>query len=306
MHGPHQWLFPVFVDRVAYDRSMARLSDLHLYTGARCNRQCAFCIVEGRPDGWYQPLTPAVLDAARALVPSDGTIKFYGGEPSLDLPNLIWAMRYLRDGGFAGWFTLFTNGVQADRIIAALEADDRTDVVLNYSILHGVDAEPLPAAALARLQTWAAAHPGRIYSSHATVFPFGPGATFADEVGDEHLAARTRHSLERKVAEGHVAPVQADAAAARNYRVCPRCRPVVASDGRHLACPFAVESPSPHFVLGTVSDPTSTVLERYQQFLDWIDEVLEPEAERQQRHPCRVCTEGLAPLPVYRSREAPR
>ena len=28
-------------------------------------------------------------------------------------------------------------------------------------------------------------------------------------------------------------------------------------------------------------------------------EALEPEAERRQLHPCRVCTEGLAPLPVY-------
>src|SRR6185295_12414522 len=89
-------------------------------------------------------------------------------------------------------------------------------------------------------------------------------------------------------------------AAARNYRICPRCRPVVTTDGRHHACPFAVESHLPHFDLGTVADPADLVLSRYQQFLDWIDQVLEPEAERRQLHPCRVCTESLAPLPIYR------
>jgi hypothetical protein len=301
MSGSHRWLFPLFTDHETYDRGMASLSDLHLYTGSKCNRRCAFCIVDGRPDGWYQPMAAEALDAALALVPADGTIKFYGGEPTLDLPNLLWAMGYLREHGFGGWLTIFTNGVQADRVIAALEADDRTDVVLNYSILHGIDADPIPPAALARLQAWAAAHPGRIYSSHAGVFPFGPGATFADEVGQAHLDARMQTSLAKKVEAGHVTPDTAVEASARNYRICPRCRPAVATDGRHLACPFAVESASPHFELGRVGDSPDRVLHRYRQFLDWITDVLEPEAERQQQHPCRVCTEGLAPLPVYRA-----
>ncbi|MEW6320515.1 MAG: radical SAM protein [Acidobacteriota bacterium] len=299
MHAPESWLFPLFTDRDTYDRSMPRLSDVHLYTGSRCNRRCGFCIVDGRPDGGYQPLTAEALDAVFALVPPDGTIKFYGGEPTLDLPNLLWSMTYLRQRGFDGWFTIFTNGVQAERVIAALEHDARTDVVLNYSILHGVDADPLPPGALTRLRAYAEAHPGRIYSSHAGVFPFGPGARFADEVGQAHLDDRMRTSLAKKIASGVVSPAAAVAAAERNYRICPRCRPVVTSDGRHHACPFAVESRSPHFDLGAVHEPAPIILRRYQQFLDWIGEVLEPEAERRLQHPCRVCTEGLAPLPVY-------
>lgn len=299
MHAPSDWIFPLFADHDVYDRGMPRLSDVHLYNGSRCNRRCAFCIVDGRPEGWAAPLTQAALDAVRQLVPDDGTIKFYGGEPTLDIANVIWAMAYLRRAGFTGWFTVFTNGVQADRVIAALEADPRSDAVLNYSILHGIDAEPLPAPALAKLRSWAAAHPGRIYSSHASVLPFGPGARFADEVGATHLEARITATLAKKIDAGYVAPAVAAAAAARNYRICPRCRPVVTSDGRHHACPFAIESRSPHFHLGTVDDPGAVVLERYQQFLDWIGDVLEPEAERLQEHPCRVCTGGLAPLPVY-------
>src|SRR5689334_931710 len=101
---------------------MEKFSDLHLYTGSKCNRQCDFCIVSGRPDGWYRPMTTESLDAALALVPVDGTIKFYGGEPTLDLENLLWAIRYLREHGFIGWFTVFSNGVLADRVIEILEA----------------------------------------------------------------------------------------------------------------------------------------------------------------------------------------
>lgn len=299
MHAPTDWIFPLFSDHHVYDRAMPRLSDVHLYNGSRCNRRCAFCIVDGRPEGWSQPLTASALDAVRQLVPADGTIKFYGGEPTLDIANVIWAMQYLRSTGFDGWFTIFTNGVQADRVIAALEADPHTDAVLNYSILHGIDAEPLPATALAKLRTYAESHPGRIYSSHAGVFPFGPGARFADDVGQAHVDARMTASLAKKVDAGYVTQEAARSAATRNYRICPRCRPVVTSDGRHHACPFAIESRSAHFHLGTVDDPGEVVLDRYQQFLDWIGDVLEPEAERRQLHPCRVCTEGLAPLPVY-------
>jgi hypothetical protein len=64
----------------------------------------------------------AVLDAAHALAPPDGTIKFYRGEPTIDIDNLVWGMRHLRRRGFAGWFTIFSNGVLAERVIAALDA----------------------------------------------------------------------------------------------------------------------------------------------------------------------------------------
>lgn len=302
------WLFPLFSDHQSYDRALPRLTDVHLYHGSKCNRRCAFCIVDGRPDGWYEPMTEATLDAAFDLVGpvnADATVKFYGGEPTLDLDNLLWAMRYLRGKGFRGWFTIFTNGVQADRVIAALEADERTDVVLNYSILHGIDAEPLPAWARDALESWAESHPHRIYSSHTTVYPFGPGAVFADQVGQAHLNERAHDGFEKKIESGVADRAAAERAAARNYRICPRCRPVVTTDGRHHACPFAVESKLPHFDLGTIADPAEVVLARYQEFLTWIDQVLEPEAERRQLHPCRVCTESLAPLPVYRRRQQP-
>lgn len=299
MRDASNWLFPLFSDHDRYDRSMAKLSDIHLYTGSKCNRKCDFCIVSGRPDGWYEPMTEASLDAALALAPLDGTIKFYGGEPTLDVENLLWAMAHLRERGFRGWFTIFSNGVQADRIVRVLEADERTDVVLNYSILHGEDAEPIPPASLERLEAFAARHPNRVYSSHAGVFPFGRGADFVEDVGREHVVDRMHTSFEKKIEIGALDETAARAVEARGFRVCPRCRPAVGTDGRHHACPFAVESTMPHFDLGAVGDPSSDVLERYQAFLDWIDEVLEPEAERLEMHPCLVCTHGLAEMPTY-------
>lgn len=82
----------------------------------------------------------------------DSTIKFYGGEPTIDAVNLIWVLNYLREKGFRGWFTVFSNGVLASRVIEILEADAQTDVVLNYSILHGEDAEPIPPKSLQKLK----------------------------------------------------------------------------------------------------------------------------------------------------------
>lgn len=62
------------------------------------------------------------------------------------------AIRYCRQRGFRGLVTVFSNGVQADRLIAILDSDERTEAVLNDSIFEGRDAEPLPAAAKARLE----------------------------------------------------------------------------------------------------------------------------------------------------------
>lgn len=226
-----------------------------------------------------------------------GTIKFYGGEPTVASDNLLWAMRRLRELGFRGWFTIFSNGVLADRVIKLLEADDRTDVVLNYSILHGEDAEPIPSDSLAKLKDFAALHPNRIYSSHAGVFPFGRGVEFATQVGQAHINERMQTSMAKKIEAGQLNRAAVDKAAERGFRICPRCRPVVGTDGRHHACPFAVESQMPHFDLGPVSDPSEQVLARYQRFLDWINNVLEPEAEALQRHPCVVCANSLSRLP---------
>ncbi len=298
MPEPSQWLFPAHTDRVVYDRAMEKLSDLHIYTGSKCNRECDFCIVSGRPDGWYHPITEETLTAALGLVPLDGTIKFYGGEPTIAPDNLLWAMRRLRERGFQGWFTIFSNGVLADRIVKLLEADDKTDVVLNYSILHGEDADPIPPDSLARLKAFDAAHPGRITSSHAGVFPFGRGVNFVAEVGQQHITERMNTSMAKKMEIGELDQNRVAEAEARNFRLCPRCRPVVGTEGRHHACPFAVESNMPHFDMGATTDPAEEVLARFQRFLDWINDVLEPEAERRQIHPCLVCTHHLETLPL--------
>lgn len=295
-----EWYFPLFTDHDKYQREMPKFSDLHLYTGSKCNRKCDFCIVSGRPDGWYEPLTEDTLDAALSLVPmNEGTLKFYGGEPTIEIDNVLWAMRYLRARGFAGWFTIFTNGVLADRVIALLEADEKTDVVLNFSILHGTDAEPLPPASLHKLREYAAQHQQRIYSSHAGVFPYGRGADFVAAVGADHIADRMHTSFDKKIEIGELDQSSAERIEERGFRLCPRCRPVVGTDGRHHACPFAVESRMPHFDLGAIGENSETVENRYQLFLNWVDGVLEPEAERLQMHPCLVCTHNLDTLPTY-------
>lgn len=297
MPRPSEWFFPAHTDREQYDRAMEKLSDLHVYTGSKCNRECDFCIVSGRPDGWYQPITEETLSAVIEMVPMDGTIKFYGGEPTIAPDNLLWAMQGFRERGFRGWFTIFSNGVLADRVIKLLEADDRTDVVLNYSILHGEDADPIPPDSLAKLKAFAALHPDRIYSSHAGVFPFGRGVDFVAEVGQAHINERMQTSMAKKMEIGELDQTKVAEAEDRGFRLCPRCRPVVGTDGRHHACPFAVESEMPHFDMGSVNDPGDLVLARYQRFLDWINDVLEPEAEALKIHPCLVCTHHLSTLP---------
>ena len=127
-----------------YSPNDPELRELHLYEGNFCNRACSWCTIHGSPDGWYQPYSPAVLDQALATLAADGNLKFYGGEPTLHTPEIVEAIRYCRERGFAGLVTVFSNGVQAEKLIAILESDPRTEAVLNYSIFHGRDAEPLP------------------------------------------------------------------------------------------------------------------------------------------------------------------
>lgn len=300
MPKKEDWLFPLFTDHDAYHRSMERFSDFHLYTGSKCNRECDFCIVSGRPDGWYQPLTEAALDAALRLVPPDGTIKFYGGEPTIDAENVIWAISYLRQNGFTGWFTIFSNGVLADRVTRILEADAKLDVVLNYSILHGEDAEPIPPKSLQKLKDFEARNPGRIFSSHAGVFPFGRGIEFVETVGQTHVAERMHTSFDKKIESGQMTADIAREIEEKGFRLCPRCRPALRTDGVFHACPFAVESEAEHFRLGTLGETDSEkVLENFQKFLDWIDRELEPAAERLGLHPCQVCTHKLDKLPTF-------
>jgi hypothetical protein len=253
------WL-PTFESRIKGEKIATRFRELHLYHGSRCNRACDFCTVEGSPEGWHARFSPAVLDRALELVTPDGNLKIYGGEPTLDLPGLMDAIRYLRVHGFAGWITVFSNGVLARRVIALLESDSRTEVVVNYSIAMGVDAEPLPEASRRALAAYARRRPGVLFLSHADLVPVGRGAAAA--------------WVERASFGG----------------ACPRCCPVLTSRGRLHACPFAVELERPQYDLGGLQSDPAAATARHEQFLAWIETVIEPTAAREERHPCQVCT----------------
>lgn len=249
------------------------LRELHLYEGSFCNRACSWCTIHGSPEGWYQPYDEATLEQAFATVARDGNIKFYGGEPTLHADVIVAAMRTLRDKGFAGLITIFSNGIKAERLIAILESDARSEAVLNHSIFHGRDAEPLPAHAKARLEDWAASHPDRIFQGYKILFHAGAGA--------DQQFARDRESDFHGLGNG-----------------CVRCFPVLTSRGRFHACPFAAEIDSPHFDLGKAGDDPAAVFSRYRRFLDWVDSDLDPEAERRGISSCEMCHRHLAELPV--------
>jgi hypothetical protein len=249
----------------------SELRELHLYEGNFCNRACSWCTIHGSPDGWYQPYSPAVLDQALRTLAADGNLKFYGGEPTLHTPEIVDAIRYCRDRGFRGLVTVFSNGVQADKLIAILESDPRTEVVLNYSIFHGRDAEPLPAAAKAKLEAWAASHPSRLFKGYKVLFHSGGGA--------EKTFDRDREADYHGMGTG-----------------CVRCFPVLTTKGRFHACPFAAEIDAPHYDLGSVGTDPSTVFDNYRTFLRWVDGTLDPAARERGVTSCEMCHRHLAEL----------
>ena len=256
-----------------YTAGDRELRELHLYEGNFCNRTCSWCTINGSPAGWYQPYAPAVLDQAARSVAADGNVKFYGGEPTLHAGVIIAAMRGLRERGFRGLFTVFSNGVQAARLIEILDSDARSEAVLNYSIYHGRDAEPLPPHARAELEQWAAAHPNRIFQGYKVLFHAGAGAVQAfdrDREADFHGLGRG----------------------------CLRCFPVLTSKGRFHACPFAAEVDSPHYDLGRVGSDPAAVVAHYQAFRRWADDVLDPAARARGISSCEMCHTHLAELPV--------
>jgi hypothetical protein len=267
-------VFSAYEDRrPELDDDDERLAEIHLYFGSFCNRSCDFCVVFGSPEGWVAEVDAPLLDNLLELIHPEAQFKIYGGEPTLLSDNLLWACRYLRQGGFAGRFVIFSNGVQADRLIRLLDADEHSCCALNYSILTGTDAEPLPAAALRTLSAYECDHPGRIFAGHAALVEVGRAVDW-----------------EREQSSG-----RDDFAGA-----CPRCHPVVTTRGQHHACPFAVENSAAHYQLGNLETPPEEVLSNFRAFLEWIDAVLEPAAGRQRRHPCAVCVapEDL-PMPAY-------
>ena len=245
------------------------LRELHLYEGNFCNRTCSWCTINGSPDGWYRPYAPAVLDQALATLAPDGNLKFYGGEPTLHPHDIETAMRYVRARGFRGLITIFSNGVKAERLIHLLESDPRSEAVLNYSIYHGRDAEPLPDHARTRLEEWARANPGRLFQGYKVLF---------------HAGAGTGQTYDRdREADFHGLG-----------RGCVRCFPVLTTTGRFHACPFAAEIDAPHYDLGR--DP-ARVLEKYRTFRGWVDDVLDPAARARGVSSCEMCHRHRAELP---------
>lgn len=256
-----------------------RLLELHLYPGNQCNRECDFCTVFGAPKGWYAEYTPEHLEATLGSVMQhdQGTVKFYGGEPTLNHGNVIWAIAYLRDHGFRGAVVVYSNGIQADHLIEILESDPlgQTTASLNYSIATGDGAPQMPLSSLRKLEAYEAEHAGAIALGHADIVDSGRGI---DPFTGEDTRPKSAHR-------------------------CPHCYPVLKTDGSFHACPFAIENADPHFQLGTVQDAPATITQNFQIFLDWLDTVHEPYAVEQDLPACTVCWKHLQDLPVPQFRE---
>ena len=65
------------------------------------------------------------LDAtlASVMLHEQGALKFYGGEPTLNTENTLWAIAYLREHGFAGAIVIYSNGIKADQLLQLLASD---------------------------------------------------------------------------------------------------------------------------------------------------------------------------------------
>lgn len=251
-----------------------RLMELHLYPGNQCNRECDFCTVFGTPKGWYLEYRSEHLDAAlrTVMMHDEGTIKFYGGEPTLNHENVIWAIAYLRDRGFRGAIVIYSNGIHADRLLAILSADPlgKTTASLNYSIATGDGAPQMPQVSLHKLEQHEQVNPGAIAIGHPDIVDSGRG----------------------------VDPFTGEEARAKEAHRCPHCYPVLKTDGSFHACPFAVENPAPHFQLGTMQDSPETITQNFQAFFAWLDTVHEPYAAEHNLPACTVCWKHLENLPT--------
>lgn len=266
----------VFKERTSRPKGViedGRLMELHLYPGNQCNRECDFCTVFGAPKGWYTEYTAEHLDATlrTVMLHGQGTVKFYGGEPTLNHENVIWAIAYLRQQGFQGSIVIYSNGIQAERLLALLESDSlgKTTASLNYSIATGDGAPQMPLSSLRKLENYEREHPGAIAIGHPDIVDSGRG----------------------------VDPFSGEETRPKNTHRCPHCYPVLKTDGTFHACPFAVENTASHFQLGTVQDSPDRVIQNFQAFIDWLDTVHEPYAVEQDLPACTVCWKYLQELP---------
>jgi molybdenum cofactor biosynthesis enzyme MoaA len=267
----------IFQERKSNERGIVqgnRLLELHLYPGNRCNRDCDFCTVFGTPKGWYQDYTPEHLDAVLRTVMQHqlGVVKFYGGEPTLNHDNVIWAIAYLREHDYQGAIVIYSNGIRAEQLLQILDSDplDQTTASLNYSITTGDGAPQMPRQSLATLEAYEKSHPGAIAIGHADIVDSGRGI---DPFTGEVTRPKVNHQ-------------------------CPHCYPVLTSKGKFHACPFAIEHQAPHFQLGTTSSDANTVIQNFQRFLHWLDTVHEPYAIQHDLPACAVCWKHLEQLPV--------
>lgn len=277
---PHEALAP--------QRGDPRLIEAMLYFGNECNRECGFCCVEGSPAGGFVPLDAVRIAHVLDLIRPDARIKLYGGEPTLRHRHITAVVRALRAGGYVGRLTIFSNGVQAARLIAMLEADPPasshrgSDAYLNQAIWYGRGAPGLPPARRARLLDWAAENPGRLYLSHADVLPVGAASRNPGEEVSEPPVRRTA-----KPAEG--TDTQAEWTEPGFGGRCARCHPTLRSDGRIHACAFAANVDSPLYDLGELGDAAADIAARHGRFLEWIDSELEPAAAAAGVSPCTLC-----------------
>ena len=255
---------------VVVDSSDARFPEVMLYLGNACNRECSFCCVDGSPAGLSRPFTPAVVRSLLERIRPDARIKLYGGEPTLHHRHLIRVVRSLRSGGYIGRLTVFSNGVQARRLIEMLESDPPaeghpgSDAYLNHAIWNGRGAPPIPAGRRRILLEWAVANPGRLFLGHDDILPVGAA---------ERPVARAGPLADAPDFGGH----------------CARCFPTLRSDGTVHACAFAAEVRSVVYDLGRIEDGAREITDRRARFLRFIDEVVEPEAARLGEPACRVC-----------------
>ena len=162
-------------------------------------------------------------------------------------------MRYLRARGFRGLFTIFSNGVKAERLLEILDSDARSEAVLNYSIYHGRDAEPLPPHA------------------QAAARDVGARASQPPVSGLQGPLPRRRGRRRRR----STATARPTSTASARLRAL---LPGADQQGRFHACPFAAEIDSPHYDLGSVGTDPPAVFGNYRTFRRWIDDVLDPAA----------------------------
>lgn len=267
----------LFKERPSRDKGVIhenRLMELHLYPGNQCNRDCSFCTVFGSPKGWSVEYNTEHLDAALRTVMMNalGTIKFYGGEPTLNHKNVIWAIAYLRQHEYTGTIVIYSNGIQAEHLLHILESDPlhKTTASLNYSITTGDGAPQMPRKSLELLEQYEREHEGAIAIGHPDVVDSGRG----------------------------VDPFTGEAERAKESARCPHCYPVLTTEGKFHACPFAIESSAPHFQLGTVESDTGAIAYNFRAFFDWLDTVHQPYAEAHNLPACTVCWKHLEDLPT--------